>query len=84
MTVRPLHRAARAVLLVCCLLGMAGGLGGCSPSSEAPREPAATPRASQEALDSIRAYRDGAIRKSRLTHELGEERTRAIDGALRQ
>ncbi len=57
---------------------------GCSKSEEAPVEPASMPQISQEALDAVREYRNQPLNRARMTHSLGDERTRAIDEALKQ
>jgi hypothetical protein len=83
MIIKRFRSAARTLLMVACLAGTMAAAG-CSPSAETQGEPAAAPRVSQQALDSIRAYRDGPVKKSRHVQDLGDDRIRAIDGALRQ
>jgi len=59
-------------------------LSGCSKSEEPPVEPASMPQISQEGLDAVREYRNEPIQRARRTISLGDERTRAMDDALKQ
>jgi hypothetical protein len=57
---------------------------GCADSGEAPLDPADMPKISREGLDAVREYRNEPIHRARMTQSLGDERTRAIDDALKQ
>ncbi len=59
-------------------------LSGCSKSGEPPVEPASMPQISQDGLDAVREYRNEPIQRARRTISLGDERTRAMDDALKQ
>jgi hypothetical protein len=75
--------ATRTVLAKACLFCVLC-FSGCSKSSDSPNEPASMPQVSQQTLDAVREYRNEPIKRARMTHSLGDERTQAIDEALKQ
>lgn len=59
-------------------------LWGCSKAGDGPIEDKSVPSVSQQALDATREYRNAAMMGARGASGLGDERTQAIDNALRQ
>lgn len=77
-------RKLTCTFLALTLLFSMANLTGCSKSGEGRSESGTIPQVSQQALDATREYRDKTIKDARMTHTLGDERTQAIDNALKQ
>lgn len=69
-----------AVLLLLCLLGLSG----CSKGKETADGKKKEKTVSEQAAEAIREYAKEPMDRARATQQLGEERTEAIDQALKQ
>lgn len=67
------------ILILCCL-----SLSGCSQGKDSAETKKSQKTVSEEAADAIREYAREPMDKAGATRQLGDERTEAIDEALKQ
>ena len=67
------------ILILCCL-----ALTGCSGSKDAEQAKAGDKAATEQAADDLRKYGKRPIDRARAAQQMGEERTNAIDEALKK
>jgi uncharacterized protein YceK len=68
-----------AILFICCLV-----LSSCSGSKSQDQAKEGRKTSTGQAVDAIKEYSARPINKARAVQQLGEERTNAIDDAVRQ